>query len=136
MDKQHLKGMIGDIEKKKITKETTEKIIDQTTGELLVEKNTEEAYVSKEPDFIKLYLDNILMINNLPNGIQKCLNVLLKRMGYDNIVVLNAYIKKQMAEELGYKTVQSLNNNINKLVGQNIMIRKGTGTSVCRLGGC
>jgi hypothetical protein len=128
MDKQHLKGMIGDTEKKKITREITEKIIDQTTGELLVEKNTEEAYVSKEPDFLKLYLDNILMINNLPNGLQKSLNVLLKRMGYDNIVVLNAYIKKQMAEELEYKTVQSLNNNINKLVQQGIMIRKGTGT--------
>ncbi|WP_186673943.1 hypothetical protein [Sporosarcina sp. BP05] len=128
MDREHLKGMIGDTEKKKITREITEKIIDQTTGELLIEKNTEEAYVSKEPDFIKLYLDNILMINNLPNGLQKSLNVLLKRMGYDNIVVLNAYIKKQMAEELEYKTVQSLNNNINKLVQQGIMIRKGTGT--------
>lgn len=128
IDKQFLKSMIGDTEKKKITKETTQKVIDKTTGELLTEKNTEEAYVSKEPDFIKLYLDNILMINNLPNGLQKSLNVLLKRMGYDNIVVLNAYIKKQMAAELEYKTVQSLNNNINKLVQEGIMTRKGTGT--------
>lgn len=127
-NQQYLKNIVGDTEKKKITRETTEKIIDQTTGEFLVEKNIEEAYISKEPDFIKLYLDNILMINNLPNGIQKCLNVLLKRMGYDNIVVLNAYIKKQMTEELGYKTVQSLNNNLNKLVAQGIMTRKGTGT--------
>lgn len=49
-------------------------------------------------------------------------------MAYDNIIVLNAYIKKQMAEELGFNTVQSLNNNINKLVKEGIMIRKGTGT--------
>lgn len=128
MDRKLLNSMVGDIEKKKITKEITQKIIDQTTGELLVEMNTEEAYVSKEPDFIKLYLDNILMINNLPNGLQKSLNVLLKRMGYDNIVVLNAYIKKQMAEDLGYKSVQPLNNNISKLVQEGIMTRKGTGT--------
>lgn len=128
LNKKISRTMIGDIQKKKITREISQQIIDQSTGELLVEKNTEEAYVSKEPDFIKLYLDNILMINNLQSGLQKSLNILLKRMGYDNIVVLNAYIKKQMAEELGYKSVQPLNNNISKLVQQGIMIRKGTGT--------
>ncbi|WP_235676473.1 hypothetical protein [Bacillus mycoides] len=33
-----------------------------------------------------------------------------------------------MAQELGYKTVQVLNNNINKLVNAEILFRKGTGT--------
>ena len=33
-----------------------------------------------------------------------------------------------MVQELGYKTVQILNNNINKLVNAEILFRKGTGT--------
>lgn len=33
-----------------------------------------------------------------------------------------------MTEELGYSSVQVLNNNINKLVNAEILFRKGTGT--------
>jgi hypothetical protein len=121
------KHLIGDNQKKKIKKEIKETVTNED-GEKLHQKHIEEAYISKEPDFIKVYLDNILLINNLPSGIQKTLNVLLKRMAYDNVVVLNAYIKKEMAKELDFKTVQSLNNNINKLVKEGIMFRKGTGT--------
>ncbi|MGG3542853.1 replication/maintenance protein RepL [Priestia megaterium] len=121
------KDLIGDTQRKKINKEVKETVTNDD-GEKLFQRHIEESYVSKEPDYVKIYLDNILQINNLSSGIQKTLNVLLKRMAYDNIVVLNAYIKNQMAEELGFNTVQSLNNNINKLVKEGIMIRKGTGT--------
>jgi len=121
------KELIEDTQRKKISKEVKETVTNDD-GEKLFQRHIEESYVSKEPDYVKIYLDNILQINNLSSGIQKTLNVLLKRMAYDNIVVLNAYIKKQMAEELGFNTVQSLNNNINKLVKEGIMNRKGTGT--------
>lgn len=122
------KELVGDTEKKKVVKQITEKVTDKTTGEIFHEINLEEAYISKEPDFIKVYLDNILTINNLPNGLQKTLNSLLKRMGYNNQIALNAYIKKEIAQELGLSSVQSLNNNINKLVKSKIMYRQGTGT--------
>jgi hypothetical protein len=125
--KEWQKEIIGDTKKKKVSKEVQETVTNDN-GEKLFQKHIQESYVSKEPDYVKVYLDNILLINNLPSGIQKTLNVLLKRMAYDNIVVLNAYIKKQMAQELGFSTVQSLNNNINKLVKEGIMSRKGTGT--------
>lgn len=125
--KEWQKEIIGDTKKKKVSKEVQETVTNDD-GEKLFQKHIQESYVSKEPDYVKVYLDNILLINNLPSGIQKTLNVLLKRMAYDNIVVLNAYIKKQMAQELGFSTVQSLNNNINKLVKEGIMSRKGTGT--------
>ncbi|MNG04628.1 hypothetical protein D3C84_877730 [compost metagenome] len=51
-------------------------------------------------------------------------------MTYENEIVLNAYKKKEIAAELGFNSVQSLNNNINKLVKEKIMFRKGTGTYV------
>ncbi|MBD2794797.1 hypothetical protein, partial [Xenorhabdus szentirmaii] len=71
---------------------------------------------------------DIIALNDLPKGLDKVINVLLKVMSYDNMIILNSFIKKQMAEELGYKTVQVLNNNINKLVNAEILFRKGTGT--------
>src|SRR5699024_1269627 len=92
--------------KKKLVKEKNKKEVDSNTGEKMHEKNITVGYSDREPDYIKLYLNTILEVNGLTNGLQKVVNVLLKRMSYDNLIVLNAYIKKQMAEELGYKTVQ------------------------------
>ncbi len=113
---------------KKISKVITNKITDFNTGEIKKEEELLDAYVDKEPDYVKLYLKDIVALNDLPKGLERVINVLLKTMSYDNMIILNSFIKKQMTEELGYKTVQVLNNNINKLVNSEIIFRKGTGT--------
>ncbi|MEJ9129506.1 replication/maintenance protein RepL [Bacillus thuringiensis] len=113
---------------KKVSKVTKSKTIDVNTGEIQEEEEIIDAYVDKEPDYVKLYLKDIIALNDLPKGLDKVINVLLKTMSYDNMIILNSFIKKQMTEELGYKTVQVLNNNINKLVNAEILFRKGTGT--------
>lgn len=113
---------------KKVSKVTKSKIIDVNTGEIQEEEEIIDAYVDKEPNYVKLYLKDIIALNDLPKDLDKVINVLLKTMSYDNMIILNSFIKKQMTEELGYKTVQVLNNNINKLVNAEILFRKGTGT--------
>lgn len=113
---------------KKVTKIIRNKVTDMNTGEVKQEEESVEAYVDKEPDYVKLYLKDIVALNDLPKGLDRVINVLLKTMSYDNMIILNSFIKKQMTAELGYKTVQILNNNINKLVNAEILFRKGTGT--------
>ncbi|WP_144511819.1 replication/maintenance protein RepL [Bacillus thuringiensis] len=113
---------------KKVSKVTKNKIIDINTGEIQEEEEIIDAYIDKEPDYVKIYLKDIVALNDLPKGLDRVINVLLKVMSYDNMIILNSFIKKQMAQELGYKTVQVLNNNINKLVNAEILFRKGTGT--------
>lgn len=113
---------------KKVSRVITNKITDLNTGEIRQEEELIDAYVDKEPDYVKLYLKDIVALNDLPKGLDRVINVLLKTMSYDNMIILNSFIKKQMTEELGYKTVQVLNNNINKLVNSEILFRKGTGT--------
>lgn len=113
---------------KKVSRVITNKITDLSTGEITQEEKLIDAYVDKEPDYVKLYLKDIVALNDLPKGLDRVINVLLKTMSYDNMIILNSFIKKQMTEELGYKTVQVLNNNINKLVNAEILFRKGTGT--------
>ncbi|WP_144597648.1 MULTISPECIES: replication/maintenance protein RepL [Bacillus] len=113
---------------KKVSKISKSKIIDVNTGEIQEEEEIIDAYVEKEPDYVKLYLKDIVALNDLPKGLDRVINVLLKSMSYDNMIILNSFVKKQMTEELGYKTVQVLNNNINKLVKAEILFRKGTGT--------
>lgn len=97
-------------------------------GEILEQQKHESFLTESEPDFIKLYIDHIIHVNGLPDGVKRTLNALLKLMTYENMIVLNPYVKKQITEELGYKNVQSLNNNLNKLVKSEILFRKGAGT--------
>lgn len=113
---------------KKISKVITNKVTDLNTGQIVEEHEYMDGYGEKEPDYVKLYLKDIVALNDLPKGTDRVINVLLKMMSYDNMIVLNSFVKKQMTAELGYKTVQVLNNNINKLVNKKILFRKGTGT--------
>jgi len=113
---------------KKVSRLIENKVTDIQTGEIKHREELVESFVDKEPDYVKLYLKDIVALNDLPKGLDRVINVLLKTMAYDNMIILNSYIKKQMTEELGYKSVQVLNNNINKLVNAEILFRKGTGT--------
>lgn len=113
---------------KKIHKVITNKITDIETGEIKFEEEYVEAYTDREPDYVKLYLQDIVALNNLPKGLDRVINILLKSMSYDNMIILNSFIKQKMAKELGYKSVQVLNNNITKLVNAEFLFRQGTGT--------
>lgn len=115
-------------QKKRVSKETLEKILDSSTGEVLQERFVQQVYQDKEPNYVKLYIDNLILLNGLPKGTTDTIVELLKYMSYENTIVLNSFIKKEIAESLGFKTVQSLDNNINKLVKKGILDRIGRGT--------
>lgn len=122
------KKLVHSNEKKRVTKETIERTVDQQTGEYLKERFVQDIYVDKEPNYIKLYIDNLILLNGLPKGTTDTIIELLKYMSYENTIVLNAYIKKTIADTLGFKTVQSLDNNLNKLVKKGVLERLGRGT--------
>lgn len=122
------KKIIQADQKKKVSKEVLEKFTDPDSGEVLVEKYFQQSYVDREPNYVKLYIDNLILLNGLPKGTTDTIMELLKYMSYENTIILNAYIKKTIANNLGFKTVQSLDNNINKLVKKGIIERIGRGT--------
>ncbi|MDA6151147.1 hypothetical protein OSK18_27010, partial [Escherichia coli] len=119
------KEIIQANQKKKVSKETIEKVLDSSTGEVLQERFVQQVYQDKEPNYVKLYIDNLILLNGLPKGTTDTIVELLKYMSYENTIVLNSFIKKEIAQSLGFKTVQSLDNNINKLVKKGILDRIG-----------
>lgn len=85
-----------------------------------------------KPQYIKLYLQDILYLSNLPKNHEKILFELLKRTTYAGEkygmeVVLNASIKKRIAETLGIKNIRSINNALSDLVKGKILFRTDTG---------
>lgn len=88
--------------------------INQSIETLIIDKNGE--YVSKranrtlswgdEPPYVKMYLDSLLYLKDLPKGYNVILNALLKRMSYagdsdGQVIVVNKAVKERISKEVG-----------------------------------
>jgi hypothetical protein len=86
-----------------------------------------------EPSFIKLYLQDLLYLSDIPRGYDRILYALLKKMSYAGgdqngmEVIVNASLKRRIAEELQLKNVGSISNAITDLVKGGVLIRKDVG---------
>ena len=114
-------------EQKKVLKEQSLKIVDEVTGELVETKNLVTSKVEAEPDFVKLYIADVVKLNDLPKGCNPLLYKLLQCMNYRNEIVLNSFIKKSIANEIGMQ-VDTINHNLVVLVKNGIISRVGPGT--------
>lgn len=101
---------------KNIVTEKTETVIN-SDGEVLEERSSKTRGVEKEPDFIKLYLEDITQMLGIAPAFQKVFISLAKHMGYTNMVVLIKAVKEQIALELGLSlntvdaAIKALKNN-------------------------
>lgn len=117
--------------KKKTQNVTQEVVVDKTTGEILSENVTSQTFINKgsEPPFIKLYIDDLILLNDLPTKSSAILWELLRNMSYDNEIALNAYRKKKIIENLDIK-MSTLNNALSSFVKKEILYRVGSGTYI------
>lgn len=109
----------------KISSTSIREVIDEH-GQVLISEEEHTVNWGTEPNYIKLYLDNILYLTNLPKGLNSVLNAFLLRMSYGNQLVLNAALKRQIAKEINLSE-SSINNAITKLVQGEILKRIDTG---------
>ena len=100
--------------------------IDGQTGELLSTTEFKKTNVGAEPEYIKLYLKDLLYIAQLPQGLNSTLYSLLKRMNYEGQIILNSSIKKIICTELK-KSMASLDKALSGFVLEKILIRKDKG---------
>jgi len=85
-----------------------------------------------EPPFIKLYLQDILYLTDIPSKHEKVLYELLKRTTYAGDkngmeVIVNSALKRRIAKELYLKNIGSISNAITDLVKGKILYRKDVG---------
>jgi len=109
-------------------KEIRTEIIDRITGEVISEKRTATFKTVSEPKFVKMYIDDIASMMNLNATATKLLVSLATRIGYDSIITLSPFVKRQIAKEMNIKNVQTIDNNISILISHGAMMRKGRGT--------
>lgn len=110
---------------KKIKKQIISEFVDEF-GEIH-QKGVYQSYsINTEDDYIKIYIKHINYLSNLPTGLEGLIYELIKCMNYGNKIVINSFIKRDIATKLG-KTFNTVNQYITKLVDNKILIREGRG---------
>lgn len=100
---------------------------DVKTGEVDEVQHTNIVKLPTEPPYIKLYLEDLQKVYNLPNN--TILYELLKRMNYEGEVVLNSSEKKKICLALNIKN-QTIDNYLAKLKKTGVFKSIDTGTFI------
>lgn len=110
-----------------------ETVVDGETGVIHSQSRTTKSVIAgKEPNYVKLYLDDISYLHNMQPAISNVLYELLKRATYagDNngmMIYPIKSMKEDIANELNIK-LQSVNNAITKLVKGHVLIPQARAT--------
>lgn len=99
--------------------------INVETGEVIATSKETVVQFPAEPEYIKLYLDDINRLYDLPN--HSLLYEVMKRMDYDGLINLSKYAKDMICSKLDVKP-QTLANYLQKLKEKDIIQAVGRGT--------
>ena len=109
-------------------------VIDFETGEIKSSNEVRKTFsVSKEPAFVKMYLDDLGMLHGLSRSNISVLHSLLKHMNFadDDIpqaVLINSFLKKQiLMENPNLNHTQTVTNSISELKKAGILEELGRG---------
>ncbi len=102
---------------------------DERTGELYSQSSLTTRKISKEPDFIKLYLNDVMLLSDVPKSKSDILYLLLRKMNYDNEITVVASHKRDIAKELDCSMI-NIDKTLALLVEKSILIRKERGVYI------
>lgn len=109
-------------------KQRKEEIIVKPDGTIIEQRISQVLRWGDEPNYIKLYLKDILYLHDMPTQYVGIVSALLKRMTFASetegmCVILTSHIKKCICQEIGFTRVSSLDNAIQKLIAGKILYR-------------
>ena len=110
---------------KKIIKQSTQTTLDRRSGEILEVVDRKEYKVDREPDYIKLYLDDLAYLMHLPNN--DVLFCLLKKMNYEGEVILIKSVVEDICQKVNLKNRTYFYSLIKKYTDKDILIKKDRG---------
>lgn len=113
-------------------KQSIETSVFNGNGEMVSKRANQTLSWGEEPSYVKLYLQDIMYLSDMPKKYVAVTEALLKRVAYageeDGLcVTLVPRTKKTICQELGWKTVASLDNALQKLIAGKILYRVDRG---------
>ena len=115
---------------KKTTKTINQEIVKESkdfkTGEIITEVSSKVFTVQREPDYVKLYVQDLSKLKGLTKGTNSILLSLVKRLPYNNELVLVASVKRAIMKET-LMSMETVNKALKALVAKDVLIRKDRG---------
>lgn len=88
--------------------------------------DTETGEVLAEPDFVKLYINEVCSIKGMTSAQTRMFNFMLMNMNWENVVCYGSRTKAKFMDENGIKN-QTFNNNVSALIKAGLIERIGRG---------
>lgn len=108
--------------------QSVETMVMNDKGEMVSKRANKVMSWGDEPSYIKLYLQDVMYLSDMPKQYASLTACLLKRVSYAGdadgmCVVLVPRIKQAICEEMGWKRVSSFDNALQKLLAGKILYR-------------
>lgn len=111
-----------------------QQIVKNENGDIETFEEVKESFIEREePDFVKLYLNHILVQTEVKIELTPLLREILSRANYADdkrggmYIILNKYTKEQISI-ITKISIQMIDKNINKFVNSKVLIRIARGT--------
>jgi hypothetical protein len=113
-------------EQKKVQKIHEKEFINHITGEIIGNAKDTTYSVPAEPEFVKIYLQDIIYLHDMPTSYHAVLYELLKIMDFENMISITLGWKKRTSLKLDLN-VGTISNIITKLCKSRILERTDVG---------
>lgn len=110
---------------KKIIRQEVKSVTDLKTGEVVQEVRNNVFHIPAEPPYVKMYLDDICGLINVPDSHKALLLTLLRRLDYEGFITLSPRSRKEIAKGLGIAD-QTFRNRLNELCKCGLIRREST----------
>lgn len=111
---------------KKIIQVAETQMVNHETGQILHEEKTNVVRLPQEPPFVKLYLEDVAKVLELPQGPQSLLLALVRKLDFDGMISLTPTARDRISDTLKIK-VTTFNNYLTTLVEREVLKRVGRG---------
>jgi len=101
----------------------TEIITDKKTGEIISQNRKESLPVGKEPNYYKVYIDDLANLQGLNPTEKRVLEVLSGNMTFDNLIVVIKPIKEKLVKIIG-KEYETIRRAIETLAKKKILLKE------------
>lgn len=100
-----------------------DRIIDSETGEIIQQDRKESLAVGKEPNYYKVYINDLANLQGLNTTEKMVLEILSANMTFDNLIVLIKPIKEKLVKMTG-KSYDGIKKAIQELAKKNVLIKE------------
>lgn len=112
--------------KKNISYESISHTIDADTGEVISVSSVQKYKVENEPEYIKMYIHDIIRLKDIPNGMKDIFLAFVRNMSYSNVIPTYKPIKQMLSNDLGV-SISYIDNAITEFYKKGLFIRIARG---------